>query len=56
MHTVIHQLKQDYPEVAGIIDPYFRDVDIPSQAPSSVDVRSEMSQGSQSRKSGMTDK
>jgi len=49
MHTVIHQLKQDYPEVSSIIDPYFRDVDIPSQAPSSIDVRSEVSQGSQSR-------
>jgi len=47
-HSIIHALKQDYPEVSSIIDPYFRDVEIPAQAPSTVDVRSEMSQGSRS--------
>lgn len=50
-HSIIHSLKQDYPEVSAIIDPYFRDVEIPPQAPSSVDIKTEQSVKSESNKS-----
>jgi len=57
MHSIIFSLKQDYPEVSSIIDPYFREVEIPAQPPSTIDVRSEVSQaGSERSHASMSNK